>query len=96
MLKDMLYEMLMKATRFVFGVNALEDLFNISERKSGRVMLGISKLVEKILEACWWMATQLFLISITGGLYLVWIAFKMIFKKRRNKRKEKQTNKKRA
>ena len=32
MLKDMLYEMLMKATRFVFGVNALEDLFNISER----------------------------------------------------------------
>lgn len=96
MLKDMLYEMLMKATKFVLGVDALEDLFDISRYRLGRVFIKISNVTEKILNKCLWLGWHLFLISSTCGLYLVWIVIKRAWKKRRSKRKERRARRKRA
>lgn len=91
MLRELLYEMLMSMTNFVRGTFFLESLFDIERNIFGRLLVKASNLVG-------WILAQLFLISITGGLYLVWIGFKLIFRSMRRKHNKKQTrkNKRRA
>jgi small neutral amino acid transporter SnatA (MarC family) len=91
MLKELLYEMLMKATNFVIGVFVADDLFDIEQRRSGRVLVKIAKGIEKILNVLWKIAWISFMISMTGGLYLIWIGFKLMRKHNKRKHNKKQT-----
>ena len=91
MLRELLYEMLMKATNFVRLSVFMEGFFDMERNLFGRLMIKTSNLVG-------WILTQLILISLTGGLYLIWIGFKLIFRSMRRKHNKKQTrkNKRRA
>lgn len=91
MLRELLYEMLNSMTNFVRGIFFLESLFDMERNLFGRLMIKVSNLVG-------WILTQLILISLTGGLYLIWIGFKLIFRSMRPKHNKKQTrkNKRRA
>jgi len=91
MLRELLYEMLMSMTNFVRGTFFLESLFDIERNLFGRLIVKASNLVG-------WILTQLILISLTGGLYLIWIGFKLIFRRKKSKHNKKQTrkNKRRA
>ena len=91
MLRELLYEMLMKATNFVRLSVFMEGFFDMERNLFGRLIVKASNLVG-------WILTQLILISLTGGLYLIWIGFKLIFKRKKSKRNKKQTrkNKRRA
>ena len=91
MLRELLYEMLMKATNFVRLSVFMEGFFDMERNLFGRLIVKTSNLVG-------WILTQLILISITGGLYLIWIGFKLIFRSMRRKHNKKQTrkNKRRA
>ena len=91
MLRELLYEMLMKATNFVRLSVFMEGFFDMERNLFGRLMVKASNLVG-------WILTQLILISLTGGLYLIWIGFKLIFRSMRPKHNKKQTrrNKRRA
>ena len=91
MLRELLYEMLMKATNFVRLSVFMEGFFDMERNLFGRLIVKASNLVG-------WILTQLILISLTGGLYLIWIGFKLIFRSMRRKHNNKQTrkNKRRA
>lgn len=91
MLRELLYEMLMKATNFVRLSVFMEGFFDMERNLFGRLIVKASNLVG-------WILTQLILISLTGGLYLIWIGFKLIFRRMRRKHNKKQTrkNKRRA
>ena len=91
MLRELLYEMLMKATNFVRLSVFMEGFFDMERNLFGRLIVKVSNLVG-------WILTQLILISLTGGLYLIWIGFKLIFRSMRRKHNKKQTrkNKRRA
>ena len=91
MLRELLYEMLMKATNFVRLSVFMEGFFNIERNLFGRLIVKTSNLVG-------WILTQLILISLTGGLYLIWIGFKLMFRRKKSKHDMKQTreNKRRA
>ena len=91
MLRELLYEMLMKATNFVRLSVFMEGFFDMERNLFGRLIVKVSNLVG-------WILTQLILISLTGGLYLIWIGFKLIFRSMRPKHNKKQTrkNKRRA
>lgn len=91
MLRELLYEMLMKATNFVRLSVFMEGFFDMERNLFGRLIVKASNLVG-------WILTQLILISLTGGLYLIWIGFKLIFRSKKSKRNKKQTrkNKRRA
>lgn len=91
MLRELIYEMLMKATNFVRLSVFMEGFFNMKRNLFGRLIVKVSNLVG-------WILTQLILISLTGGLYLIWIGFKLIFRRKKSKHDKKQTrkNKKRA
>lgn len=91
MLRELLYEMLMKATNFVRLSVFMEGFFNIERNLFGRLIVKTSNLVG-------WILTQLILISLTGGLYLIWIGFKLMFRRKKSKHNKKQTreNKRRA
>lgn len=91
MLRELIYEMLMKATNFVRLSVFMEGFFNMERNLFGRLIVKVSNLVG-------WILTQLILISLTGGLYLIWIGFKLIFRRKKSKHDKKQTrkNKKRA
>lgn len=91
MLRELLYEMLMKATNFVRLSVFMEGFFDMERNLFGRLIVKASNLVG-------WILTQLILISLTGGLYLIWIGFKLIFRSMRRKHNKKQTrkNKRRA
>lgn len=91
MLRELLYEMLMKATNFVRLSVFMEGFFDMERNLFGRLIVKASNLVG-------WILTQLILISLTGGLYLIWIGFKLIFRSMRPKHNKKQTikNKRRA
>lgn len=91
MLRELLYEMLMKATNFVRLSVFMEGFFDMERNLFGRLMVKASNLVG-------WILTQLILISLTGGLYLIWIGFKLMFRRKKSKRNKKQTrkNKRRA
>ena len=91
MLRELLYEMLTKATNFVRLSVFMEGFFDMERNLFGRLIVKTSNLVG-------WILTQLILISLTGGLYLIWIGFKLIFRSMRRKHDKKQTrkNKRRA
>jgi len=91
MLRELIYEMLMKATNFVRLSVFMEGFFDMERNLFGRLIVKASNLVG-------WILTQLILISLTGGLYLIWIGFKLIFRRMRRKHNKKQTrkNKRRA
>lgn len=89
MLKDMIYEMLMKATNFVKGTAIAEEFIDMEKSKPRRFIVKLSDMLDKAL-------TELLLISLTGGLYLVWKGLKKSWSKRRSKRKEKRVRRKRA
>ena len=84
MLRELLYEMLMKATNFVRLSVFMEGFFDMERNLFGRLIVKASNLVG-------WILTQLILISLTGGLYLIWIGFKLIFRKKKSKHNKKQT-----
>ena len=84
MLRELLYEMLMKATNFVRLSVFMEGFFDMERNLFGRLIVKTSNLVG-------WILTQLILISLTGGLYLIWIGFKLIFRKKKSKHNKKQT-----
>ena len=88
MLRELLYEMLMKATNFVRLSVFMEGFFDMERNLFGRLIVKASNLVG-------WILTQLILISLTGGLYLIWIGFKLIFRRKKSKRNKKQTRKNR-
>lgn len=88
MLRELLYEMLMKATNFVRLSVFMEGFFDMERNLFGRLIVKASNLVG-------WILTQLILISLTGGLYLIWIGFKLIFRSMRRKHNKKQTRKNR-
>ena len=84
MLRELLYEMLMKATNFVRLSVFMEGFFDMERNLFGRLIVKASNLVG-------WILTQLILISLTGGLYLIWIGFKLIFRRKKSKHDKKQT-----
>ena len=84
MLRELLYEMLMKATNFVRLSVFMEGFFDMERNLFGRLIVKVSNLVG-------WILTQLILISLTGGLYLIWIGFKLIFRRKKSKHDKKQT-----
>ena len=84
MLRELIYEMLMKATNFVRLSVFMEGFFDMERNLFGRLIVKTSNLVG-------WILTQLILISLTGGLYLIWIGFKLIFRRKKSKRNKKQT-----
>ena len=88
MLRELLYEMLMKATNFVRLSVFMEGFFDLERNLFGRLIVKASNLVG-------WILTQLILISLTGGLYLIWIGFKLIFRRKKSKHNKKQTRKNR-
>lgn len=88
MLRELLYEMLMKATNFVRLSVFMEGFFDMERNLFGRLIVKASNLVG-------WILTQLILISLTGGLYLIWIGFKLIFRSMKRKHNKKQTRKNR-
>ena len=97
MLRELLYGLLERGIYLLKGMWIFDELcnYNISENKLlGPIVRGIENVVEVLL----WAAYYVFMISITGGLYLVWIGFKLIFRSMRRKHNKKQTrkNKRRA
>lgn len=96
MLKDMLYEILMKATEFVFMVDAAEHEIDMNKNLFRRFLVRMKRIIHPILEVLWRIATVLVLTSMTGGLYLVWLVLKRMWKKRRAKRKDRRTRRKKA
>jgi hypothetical protein len=91
MLRELIYEMLMKATNFVRLSVFMEGFFDMERNLFGRLIVKTSNLVG-------WILTQLILISLTGGLYLIWIGFKLMFRRKKSKQDKNQTrkNKRRA
>ena len=91
MLGDLIYEILMSMTNFVRGTVFLGSLIDLERSIFGRLLMKVCYVVA-------WILAQLFLISITGGLYLIWIGFKLIFRRKKSKQDKKQTrkNKRRA
>ena len=97
MLRELLYGLLERGIYLLKGMWIFDELcnYNISENKLlGPIVRGIENVVEVLL----WAAYYVFMISITGGLYLIWIGFKLIFRSMRRKHNKKQTrkNKRRA
>lgn len=97
MLRELLYGLLERGIYLLKGMWIFDELcnYNISENKLlGPIVRGIENVVEVLL----WAAYYVFMISITGGLYLIWIGFKLIFRSMRPKHNKKQTrkNKRRA
>lgn len=91
MLKELLYGILMKATNLLKGIWILEGLFDIEKNIFGRALIGLGKVLEKILTVCFWLGWHSFMISITGGLWLIWIGFKLMRKNNKRKHNKKQT-----
>ena len=91
MLKELLYEMLMKATNLLKGIWILEGLFEIEKNIFGRALIALGNVLEKILTVCFWLGWHSFMISITGGLWLIWIGFKLMRKRNKRKHNKKQT-----
>ena len=91
MLRELLYEMLNSMTNLFKGIWILDDLFDIERNWFGRLIMKVWNLIG-------WTLFHLFMISLTGGLYLIWIGFKLIFRRMRRKHNKKQTrkNKRRA
>ena len=91
MLRELLYEILNGMTNLFKGIWILDDLFDIERNWFGRLIMKGWNLIG-------WILFHLFMIGLTGGLWLIWIGFKLIFRSMRRKHNKKQTrkNKRRA
>ena len=95
MLNEILYDILMKMTNFLKGIWILEDCIDMKRNIFGRALLMLGNVVNKILTVCFWLGWYSVMISMTGGLYLVWIGFKLI-RRNRKRRRGIQNKRKRA
>ena len=84
MLKELLYEILNSMTNLFKGIWILDDLFDIERYWFGRLIMKVWNLIG-------WTLFHLFMISLTGGLWLIWLGFKLIFRSMRHKHNKKQT-----
>ena len=84
MLRELLDELLMGMTNFVRGIWIFDFLFDIERNWFGRLIMKVWNLIG-------WTLFHLFMISLTGGLWLIWLGFKLIFRSMRRKHNKKQT-----
>ncbi len=91
MLRELLYDILMKMTNLLKGIWILEECIDMKRNIFGRALLMLGNVINKILTVCFWLGWYSFMISMTGGLYLVWIGFKLIRKSNKRKHNKKQT-----
>ena len=94
MLRTLLYNFLMGVYRFVVGVEVADIFVDFEERgKAGKKVLRVQSIGEKIVSVACYLGYVFFMITITGGLYLIWIGFKLIRFIMRRKRKDKKLKK---
>lgn len=94
MLGTLLYNFLMSVYRFVMGVEAADVFVDFEKRgKAGKTVLRAQSIGEKIVSVACYLGYVFFMITITGGLYLIWIGFKLIRFIMRRKRKDKKLRK---
>lgn len=91
MLRDLLYGILMKMTNVAQCIWFLEWLVDMRKNIFGRALIAIGEVLNKILTACYWIGLHLVLINITGGLWLIWLGFKLMRKSIKRKHNKKQT-----
>ena len=91
MLRELLYEMLMGMTNLLKGIWIFDDLFDLERNWFGRAWLALGNVLCKILTPIFWISWHLVMISITGGLWLIWIGFKLMKKHNKRKHNKKQT-----
>ena len=84
MLRELLYEILNSMTNLFKGIWILDDLFDIERNWFGRLIMKVWNLIG-------WTLFHLFMISLTGGLWLIGLGFKLIFRSMRRKHNKKQT-----
>ena len=91
MLRTLLYNLLMGIYKFVVGVEVVDTVVELEDKgKVGKAVLKVQSFGERILEIALKLAYISFMITITGGLYLFWLGFKLM---RKNKRKRIKTHK---
>lgn len=79
MLRTLLYNFLMGVYRFVMGVEVADVFVDFEKRgKAGKAVLRVQNIGEKIVSVALYLGYVFFMITITGGLYLIWIGFKLI------------------
>lgn len=88
MLRELIYGILNGMTNLFKGIWLFDDLFDIERNWFGRLIMKIWNLIG-------WTLFHLFMISMTGGLWLMWIGIKMIFRRKKSKHNKKQTKKNR-
>ncbi len=94
MLRTLLYNFLMGVYRFVMGVEVADVFVDFEKRgKAGKTVLRVQSIGEKIISIAYRLGCVFFMITITGGLYLFWIGFKLIRFNMRRKRKDKKLRK---
>lgn len=94
MLRTLLYNFLMSVYRFVMGVEVTDVFVDFEKRgKAGKAILRVQSIGEKIVSVALYLGYVFFMITITGGLYLIWIGFKLIRFIMRRKRKDKKLRK---
>ena len=94
MLRTLLYNFLMSVYRFVMGVEVADIFVDFEKReKAGKAVLRVQSIGEKIVSVALYLGYVFFMITITGGLYLIWIGFKLIRFIMRRKRKDKKLGK---
>lgn len=86
MLRELLYEMLNSMTNLFKGIWLFDNLFDIERNWFGRLIMKMWNLIG-------WTLFHLFMISITGGLWLIWLGIILIFRRKKSKRNKKQTRK---
>lgn len=89
MLKTTIYEVLMGMTNFVRIGTITEEFIDVRKNKCTRAFMNLS-------ETFGWILLQLVWISLTGGLYLAWIALKIMWKLCRPKHTRRNFNRRRA
>ena len=94
MLGTLLHNFLMKVYRFVMGVEVADTFVDFETRgEVGKVVLRAQSIGEKIVKIALYLGYVCFMITITGGLYLLWIGFKLIRFSKRHNRKNKNSRK---
>ena len=94
MLRTLLYNFLMSVYRFVMGVEVADVFVDFEKRgKAGKAILRVQSIGEKIVSVALYLGYVFFMITITGGLYLIWIGFKLIRFVMCRKRKDKKLKK---
>ena len=94
MLRTLLYNFLMSVYRFVMGVEVADVFVDFDKRgKVGKTVLRVQSIGEKIVSVACYLGYVFFMITITGGLYLIWIGFKLIRFIMRRKRKDEKLGK---